>query len=239
MWDDVATLRLSSNFLFGLAGALMLYGAADHVVHLKIYPLRDVRITGDISHVTREQVEAVLSRELRGNFFTVDLARARQAFKKLPWVRTVNVRRQWPDRLDFEIEEHRPIARWGSTALVSAEGEVFEAAVNSRLPVLQGPDGTAAEIVTRLQTFGQALEPSGRRVARITLSARRAWVLEFDDGMVLELGRDNLEARLSGFISAYGQTVARLSERAAYVDLRYANGFAVRAAGLKSNKKKS
>src|SRR6185295_14583103 len=239
MWDDVATLRLSSNVLFALAAALVLYGAVDYVVHLKIYPLRDVRVTGDISHVTREQVEAVLSRELRGNFFTVDLAHARQAFKKLPWVRAVNGRRQWPDRLDFEVEEYRPIARWGSTALVSAEGEVFEAAVNSRLPVLQGPDGTAAEIVTRLQTFGKVLEPSGRRVARITLSARRAWVLEFDDGMVLELGRDNLEARLSGFISAYGQTVARLPERAAYVDLRYANGFAVRAVGLKSNKKKS
>jgi cell division protein FtsQ len=239
MWDDVATLRLSSNVLFALAAALMLYGAVDYVVHLKIYPLRDVRVTGDISHVTREQVEAVLSCELRGNFFTVYLAHARQAFKKLPWVRAVNVRRQWPDRLDFEVEEYRPIARWGSTALVSAEGEVFEAAVNSRLPVLQGPDGTAAEIVSRLRSFDKVLEPAGRHVAQVTLSPRRTWVLQLDDGMLLELGRDNIESRLAGFISAYSHTVALLPILATYVDLRYANGFAVRASGIKLNRKKS
>jgi cell division protein FtsQ len=239
MWDNVATLRRTSNFILLLAGALMLYGAGNYAIHREILPLRYVRVTGNISHVTREQVTAVVSQEIRGNFFTVDLANARQAFEKLPWVRTVNVRRQWPDQLAFEVEEHKPIARWGSIALVSAEGDVFEAAVNSTLPVLEGPDGTAPEIVSRLRVFDKMLEASGRHVARIILSARRTWVLQLDDGMVLELGRENIESRLAGFVSAYSHTVALLPIPTTYVDLRYANGFAVRATGIKLNRKKS
>jgi len=239
MWDDAAVLRTTANLLLGVAAALTLYGAVHYVIHLPIFPIRDIQVTGDVSHVTHEQVEAVVTRELRGNFFTVDLAHARSAFEKLPWVRKVNVRRQWPGRLEFAVEEHKPVARWGSTALVSAQGEVFEAAINTTLPVLQGPEGTAPEVVSHFQVFERVLQPVGRNIAQITLSARRAWVLKLDDGMVLELGRDNLESRLAGFVSAYERTVARLPQPSTYIDLRYTNGFAVRSAGLKWNRKKT
>lgn len=239
MWDDAPTLRMTANLLFALAAGLILYGAAHYVVHLPIFPLRDIRLTGDVEHVTREQVEAVVTGELRGNFFTVDLEQARAAFEKLPWVRTVNVRRQWPDRLEFSVQEHRPVARWGSTALVSAQGEVFEAAINATLPVLHGPEGTALEVVSRFQAFQQALEPIGKNVVQVTLSARRAWILKLNDGMALELGRDNLESKLANFVAAYDRTVARLPQLPNYIDLRYTNGFAVRSPGLKWNAKKT
>jgi cell division protein FtsQ len=239
MWDDAAALRLTANLLFTVAALLLLYTAAHYVVHLPIFPLRDIQVTGEVAHVTHEQVEAVVTREIRGNFFTVDLVQARKAFEKLPWVRTVNVRRQWPDRLEFSVEEHRPLARWGTTALVSAQGEVFEAAINTTLPILQGPDGTAPEVVSHYQDFERAIEPTGRHIVRIALSARRAWVLILDDGMVLELGRDYLESRLAGFVASYESTVARLPQRPNYVDLRYTNGFAVRSSGLKWDRTKT
>ena len=239
MWDDSPLLGTIANRLFVFAAALMFYGTAHYVVHLPMFPLRDIQLTGDVAHVTHEQVEAVVTRELRGNFFTVDLAQASAAFEKLPWVRKVSVRRQWPDRLLIVVEEHRPLARWGSTALVSAQGEVFEAAINTTLPVLQGPEGTAPEVLSHFQAFEQALEPVGRHIAQITLSARRAWVVKLDDGMVLELGRENLETRLAGFVAAYGRTIARLPQPSTYIDLRYTNGFAVRSPGLKWDRKKT
>ena len=133
MWDDAIAMRITANLLLAVAAALTLYAAAHYVVHLPIFPLRDIQLTGDVAHVTHDQVESVVAREIRGNFFTVDLAQVRAAFEKLPWVRKVNVRRQWPDRLEVAVEEHRPLARWGSTALVSAQGEVFEAAINTTL----------------------------------------------------------------------------------------------------------
>ena len=239
MWDDAVAMRKTANLLFAASAVLMLYGMGCYVVHLPIFPLRDIQVTGDVAHVTHEQVEAVVTRELSGNFFTVDLAQARAAFEKLPWVRKVNVRRQWPDRLEFTVEEHRPLARWGSTALVSAEGEVFEAAINTTLPVLQGPQGSAAEVVSRFQSFERTLEPVGRHIVQITLSARRAWVLKLDDETIIELGRENLESRLAGFVAAYERTVARLPQPSTYIDLRYTNGFAVRSPGLKWDRKKT
>lgn len=233
MWDNAAALNRAAGTLYGAAALLIVYGCIHYVVHLPVFPLREIHVIGDVGHVTNEQVAAVIARELRGNFFTVDLAKARESFEKLPWVRKVNVRRQWPDRLEVAVEEHRPVARWGSTALVNAHGEVFEAAISSALPVLVGPEGTAAEVVARYAEFDRLLAPIGRKAMLITLSARRAWQLRLDDGMVLQLGRENLETRLAGFVSAYQRTVARLPQPPAHVDLRYSNGFAVRTRGLK------
>src|SRR5579859_1417481 len=179
MWDDTRALSRSANLLFAVAAVLMLYGAVQYVIHLPVFPLREIQVTGESAHVTREQVEAVAG-EIRGNFFTVDLDQARVAFEKLPWVRKVNVRRQWPDCLEFAVEEHRPLARWGSTALVSSHAEVFEAAINSALPIMQGPEGSAPEVVAHYQEFVRVLAPLGRSVQQLTLSERHAWVLQLD-----------------------------------------------------------
>jgi len=227
MWDDPHELTASANLLFAIAALLALYGIGHYVIHLPVFPLREIQVTGDVAHVTREQVEAVVG-EINGNFFTVDLDRARSAFEKLPWVRKVEVRRQWPDSLEFAVEEHRPLARWGSTALVSAQGEVFEAAIDSALPRMQGPLGSAADVVAHFLEFERLLMPLGRRIDQIVLSERRAWILKLDDGMHIELGRDNVQSRLGAFVAAYEQTMNRLPQHITYVDLRYPNGFAVR-----------
>lgn len=239
MWDDARRLGRLANLLFAAGAAMLVYGTAYYVVHLPILPLREVAVTGETAHLTREQVEAVIARELRGNFFTVDLAQLRAGFEKLPWVRNVHVRRSWPDRIEVVMEEHRPLARWGSTALVNAQGEVFEAAINSKLPVFTGPDDMAAEIVQRHAAFEQALAPLGKKVTQIRVSARRAWQLQLDDDMVIELGREHLDSRLAAFVAAYPQTIARLPQGSMHVDLRYSNGFAVKSQGLKWDPKRT
>ncbi len=128
MWDKPDLLNAVASLLFASAFLLAAYGAVHYVVRLPAFPLREVRINGELSHVTLDQVETIVRRELQGNFFTLDLAAARAAFEKLPWVRKVNVRRQWPDRLDVALEEHVPLARWGDAALINTQGEVFTAA---------------------------------------------------------------------------------------------------------------
>ncbi len=237
MWNNARSMRKAANCLFIVAGILIVYALLHHVVRLPVFALQGIEVRGETQHITREQVQAVLDRELRGNFFTVDLVQAGAAFRKLPWVRQVSVHRLWPDRIEFVVEEHRPIARWDSTALVSAQGEVFEAAVNSTLPVFYAPKDAAPEVVARYGEFDGMLSKISRRVVQIRVSARRAWQLTLDDGMVIELGRDAIDLRLAGFVEAYGRSIAGLQALPAYVDLRYPNGFAVRRpAGIAADK---
>jgi cell division protein FtsQ len=223
-----------ANVLYAVAAVLLAYAVLFLIVHLPVFPLRHVDVSGVLSHVNREQVQLIVQREMRGNFFTVDIQRVRTAFEKLPWVRTVSVRRRWPDRLEVVLEEHVALARWGNLALVNTYGEVFRAASNASLPVFIGPTvESAREIAHQYGHFRKTLEPIHLKPAQIVLNARLAWQLRLDSGLVVELGREKVAERLEKFAKVYDRTVQRLPEPVNYVDLRYPNGFAVRYPNFK------
>jgi cell division protein FtsQ len=232
MWDRPELLNTLANLLYAAAALLALYAGIVLVVHLPVFPLREVRVTGELTNVTREQIEEIVRGELRGNFFTLDLAQARVAFEKIAWARKVDVRRHWPDRLELTVEEHVPLARWGDTGLVNTHGEVFVATHEGRLPVFVGPPGSAKEIAIQYAYFRRSLEPLGRQPEQVSVSARRAWTVRVEGGMTLELGRDDLENRLGRFVANYELTMATVKRRIDYADLRYPNGFAVRVPEL-------
>ena len=228
MWDRPDVLTRLADLLVTVAVLLAIYGAVHFAVHLPLFPLREVRVASALTHVTGEDLGAMMQREVKGNFFTLDLAATRAAFEKLPWVRKVEVRRHWPARLDVTVEEHAPLARWGNRALVNTHGEVFEAAYDGDLPVFVGPTGSAKEIAIQYEYFRRSLAAIGKTPVQVLLSPRRAWEVRLDGGPTLELGREQVEARLARFVAAYSRTLGRLERRIDYVDLRYANGFAVR-----------
>lgn len=227
MWDKPALLNAIANALYAAAALLVVYAALHFVVRLPAFALREVRITNGLAHVTPEQIEAIVVREVKGNFFTLDLERARTGFEKLPWVRNVNIRRQWPDRLEVSLEEHVPLGRWGAAALVNTYGELFAAAYDGSLPSFIGPPGSAKEIAIQYGYFRRSLGTLGLTPVQVQVSPRRAWQVRLANGVTLQLGRESIEARLDRFVAVYERTVARLQRRINYVDLRYPNGFAV------------
>ncbi|PKO25994.1 MAG: cell division protein FtsQ [Betaproteobacteria bacterium HGW-Betaproteobacteria-8] len=228
MWDKPQVLNWVANLLFGLAVVLMLYGVIYVVVHLPIFPLREVRVEGTLNHVTREQLKLIVSRHLQGNFFTLDLVKARDAFEKLPWARSVSLRRRWPDRLEVVVDEHQELARWGNIALVNTYGELFHAASDEDLPVFYGPGEGVSEVTKQYAKYSELLGSTGLKVTQLVLTPRRAWQIQTDNGIVIELGREDTEARLAKFAGVYQHTLSKLGVAFAYADLRYPNGFAVR-----------
>lgn len=233
MWDKPDVLTTIASLLFAAAFLIVVYGLLHVVVRLPAFPLREIQINGELAHVTLEEIEGVVKRELTGNFFTLDLNATRAGFEALPWVRKANARRQWPDRLEVELEEHVPLARWGAAALVNTYGEVFAAAYDGKLPLFVGPQTSAKEIAIQYRYFQRSLAAIGQVPVQVQVSPRRAWQIRLDSGLIIELGRDGIESRLDRFIALFEGTVGRLRRKLDYVDLRYPNGFAVRIPELK------
>ena len=233
VWNNQRLLNWLANFLYALAVVLMLYALLFVIVHLPIFPLREVKVEGQLAHVNREQVKLIVAKHLKGNFFTLDLEHARDAFEKLPWARNVSVRRRWPDTLGVVIEEHQALARWGNVALVNTHGELFQAASDAELPVFYGPGDGVMEVTKSYSSFSQILNKANINIAQITLSPRRAWEIKTNTDMMIALGRVDMEPRLIKFTEAYKSTLVALNAGIKYADLRYPNGFSVRKpAGL-------
>jgi len=128
------------------------------------------------------------------------------------------------------------LARWASDALVNTHGEVFRAAYDGELPVFIGPAGAAREIAIQYRYFRRGLGTIGETPVQVQVTPRRAWQVKLESGTTLALGRENIEARLARFVAVHDRALGRLGRRIDYVDLRYANGFAVRIPELRHEK---
>lgn len=228
MWDNAPLLRSIANALFGLSLVLVLYGTARYVLHLPVFPLHTVELTAVPQRVPTELLEQVVHEQVGGNFFTVDLERTRQAFEKLPWVRKVSVRRKFPWSLEVEVEEQVALAHWNGTELVNTHGEVFEGKTEQVLPAFTGQPDTSVQVTQMYDDLNATLQPIQRQIAQITLTPRYAWQVKLDSGLVLELGREEMQQRLKRFVAVYPYSMASMAQTVSHVDLRYRNGFAVR-----------
>lgn len=239
MWDDARQLNMVAAGLALLAFVLLGYGAIQWITRLPAFEFRAVTIGGPLERASAPHLEAVIRDELAGTFFTMNLDRARASLERVPWVRRVALRRQWPQRLEISIEEHVPLARWNATALVNVEGEVFAADHEGELPRFEGPDGRSVEMAARYREWSEALAPLAMAVEALRMSPRGGWYVRArgEAGMLgLELGRDEPAARLARFLAAHGRTLgvlARTGTRIEHVDLRYRNGFAARIPGFR------
>ncbi len=234
MWDDARQMNALSVTLALITLLGVAFAAVVWFVRQPAFALREVAIMSPLERTNAAYLETVIRDDLAGTFFTMDLARARSALRQVPWVRDVALRRQWPHRLELTIDEHQPLARWNDNALVSTRGEVFTARADAELPLFEGPEGTAADMLARYRAWNGDLQPLGLSIREIRMSPRGGWRLKTVGAagpLTVELGRDEPGERLARFVAAHARTLgalARAGTRVDTVDLRYRNGFAAR-----------
>jgi cell division protein FtsQ len=238
---DVRAMNATALVLAVLAALALLAAALMWAIRQPVFTMRALRVDGEVTRNSVATLRAHTAAHLNGNYFTLDLAAAKRAFEGVPWVRKAVVNRLWPDRLAVRLEEHRAVALWGDAAdlLVNSHGEVFAANLgdveDENLPMLQGPEGSAATMLSLLRRLEPVLAPLETRIAMLVMSGRGSWAVELESGAGIELGRGNeaeLVQRTQAFVASVGGVIARYERPLVYADLRHHQGYAVRLKGV-------
>lgn len=187
-----------------------------------------IAISGAIEHVSADDIQALTAPQLARGFLAADLDGIREQLEALPWVYHANVRRRWPETVEIQIEEQRPIARWGMSGFLNHEGDYFPGEQGARwqaLPRLDGPEGSEAAMMRRYQNLEALLTDTGLQVVWLAEDDIGQVSAELDNGVLLALGTDHFVQRVRRFVTLQqqhlnGQAVVR-------VDLRYEHGAAV------------
>ncbi len=261
MWDSPRLLNLAAMLIAAAAVMALCASAAVWASRRPMFALKSIRVEPDIlfgatatqpfrhldAVTLHSQAIPTILASTRGNFFTADLEVVRRAFESVSWVRRAQVRREWPDRLIVKIEEHQVLATWDDGRLVNTFGELFtanpaEAEEDSEdpLPELAGPVGTERDVASRYLDFKSWLARLALAPDQVTLSPRYAWRVHANNGtstgLTIELGRERdgstVPDRIVRMLNAWPQLTSRWS-KPTLIDLRYPNGFALRAEGLR------
>lgn len=241
--ERIRTGRSNGARLFGIVFLLLVIGImiAGGFIVLKWMndasrlPLSRLVMTGETHYTTHDDIrQAILSLGAPGTFMSQDVNIIQHQIERLPWIKQVSVRKQWPDELKIHLVEYVPVARWNDLHLVDADGISFSVPAShigkAAMPMLYGPEGSEKEVLAGYHSMSDVLKASQFTLKAASMTARRSWQLVTSDDMRIELGRSDTMKRLNRFIELYPslqQQGQSEHKRIDYVDLRYDSGAAV------------
>jgi cell division protein FtsQ len=242
---DIKLMNIAASTMYAVCVIVFLTAGAWWALRHPLFAISGITVQGDTSHNSALTLRANVAPRLAGNFFTVNLDAARQVFETAPWVRKAVVRREFPNRLRVQLQEHQAVALWGldsESRLVNNFGEVFEANAgdveHEELPRLAGPDAQSAQVLAMYRAMKPVFEPLDLTVDQVVLTTHGSWQIELDTGAAIELGHgtpDEVTARARRFAQTLTQVSSRYGRRPEALvsaDLRHANGYALRLRGV-------
>ena len=195
-------------------------------------PVTSIIIAGEMPFTIRQDIESAIENVNLGNFFKVDVNNVQEQVAKLPWVYSVSVRKKWPNELKIYVVDQTPIALWNGDFLINQNGKAFQADItrlNSALPAFFGPEGSEGIALDNFINLSKLLKFSELSIDELLLTERHSWQLTLNNGISLNLGRENKIERVHRFMDVYPQILKTTKEnqQVDYVDLRYDTGLAV------------
>jgi cell division protein FtsQ len=211
-----------------------------HFIGQESAPVTSIVISGEMPYSQRSDIVNAIDQVDMGNFFQVDVNEVQNYVLALPWVYSVAVRKQWPNELKIYVVDQSPVALWNGNFLLNQLGQVFQAdieRINHYLPNFFGPEGTEVIALKNYRDLNALLDFKTLAIDELILSERFSWQLTLNDGVTLNLGREERVERIQRFMDVYPIIKAQLkakiiaekqkNQAVDYIDLRYDTGLAV------------
>jgi cell division protein FtsQ len=190
-------------------------------------PIQVIEFSGQFDHVDVGHLEHVIRQTQPGSFFELDVNKVHAAIEQQPWVYRASVRKQWPHTLQIYLVEQTPVVTWNGDMVLNPFGESFTVDASTlSLPSLFGPGGSEVTALEGYNAMALLLRTSDLAIKELSLSERFAWQLQLDNGIKLNLGRQQFMDRLQRFVDVYPLLVSS-GKPIEYIDLRYDTGLAV------------
>jgi len=230
----VGSVLLKVLFIVGLlGGCLAAYWHFDPKSKLQEFthrPIKEVQIEGVFQFISAEILQEQIELYVKGSFLQLELADLKSQLEQNPWIDTVAIARVWPDKLIVKVVEQQPIAQWGKKGFLNMRGDIVEVEKTTKiqaLPLLQGEDRYAQEIMSQYLRIGKLLSQQDMALAAVELDDTRAWTLTLQSGITIKLGRDRLWEKLQYLLAAKNGDLGKDFNKIQVVDMRYPGGFAV------------
>ncbi len=208
-----------------------------------LFSLRSIDLN-PCTYVTRDEVAGTLAGAARGSIWSLSSREIGGRLLSHPWVRSVSVRKEFPDRLVVRIEERKPAAMINLDTLyyVDEDGTIFKrltAYDPKTFPIVTGfsrADIKARDAVA-LQNLRRTLDllrcaeagPLSRNISEVHFDAQEGYTLVArDTGLALKIGTMDFREAMRRIEEALPK-LSGLGQSRGVVDLKTAGRIFVRS----------
>lgn len=186
------------------------------------FAIEDVKVSGN-DETSEIEILQLLGLDGTTSLVALDADAARQKIASLPWVQNVEVRKVYPRTIEVKLTERKAYAIWqhgSELSLIQKDGSVIAPLRDNKfakLPLFVGRDAeTAAASIDGEFANWPDIRSHVKAFVRV---AGRRWDLYLDNGIIIKLPEDNIDAALAR-LTKLDKDESLLSRDIAAVDLR-------------------
>lgn len=224
-------IRATKYFGFVVLPVLMVVAAIYSVSGIKAaFLIRSVVITGN-DHLTDDELKTMAGLGADDNLITVSGRRISSKMMESPWIRSVAVRKEFPDRLLIHISEAEPFALLdmkGKLFIVDDRGTMLEELRDIAVPFLPVISSNPYQEKGAFQEaiiLAKAIKNTGLLSGKdhIEIISHKSQEMSVNiDGVVVKVGEGEYEEKLAR-LADIEQEIKSRNIPVDYIDLRFAN----------------
>lgn len=194
-----------------------------------VLPIKHVVFTGN-KHLTDDELKVLAGIHVNDNLITISNKKVSLSLLKSPWIKSISVRKQFPDTLSLVIEEAVPFALLDMNShlfLIDEKGKLLEELKGDSipfLPVITGDPFREKEGFSEALNLARVMNDKGFSPGRdhIDIFAQKPHELTVTiDGTVVKIGSGMFEEKLKRLIELEDEIKNR-GIPVDYIDLRFA-----------------
>ncbi|MFT6836434.1 MAG: cell division protein FtsQ [Francisellaceae bacterium] len=219
-------IKLGILFIFiGLLCYAWIYSHQDN--H---FPIQHVKILGNYKYVPQKKLQKEITAFTDKGYFNVNVSRLRNMIVSLPGIKSVEVKRIWPNTVSITIQQQSAFAQWNKHEILSKQATIFTPRnrINQNdLPQFIGANHNAKLMIKMYQSL-QVMTGNLYQIKTLSYIGNQ-WEIILDSNTKIMLGNNEVQKRLEQFIKYYpilSQT--HKDEMITYFDARYPSGFSIK-----------
>ena len=253
VWNSPKVMNSVSMFIFVGIVFYVSYLFFSMVLSHSYFDLKNVILVVENNktpNVKKEDIYKIINESLNGTALNTDLEQISFRILNNLWVSDVVVRRIWPNKMLVRVKENKLVAVFNKQTFVTEDGHLtriplsekskIESNGDCRLLELEGPMTAIPLMMKHAQLFGNSLSEIGLNLKTLRLTEQYSWEVETVSNLLLKFGVNYSDSpislRLKNFVRVYPKLKENFTnnlpsnDRIKHVDLRYAQGFAVKTA---------
>lgn len=215
----------------GVTAVVGLYKTYTYISMSDFMPIKSYQVEGTIKYSDIEQIRATLRKMPKMGFFGTDVDLIKEKIEKVRWISKATISRSWPDKIIIEITEYQPVAIWNGAYFISPEGVLIPMQGDEEfapdMVQLYGPEGDHELVMKKYIQIRDQLASNDLNVQKFKQNGRRSIEIVLDDDVLVILGRDDVEQRITRLSKYYSALKGQVGDSLVSVDMRYTNGVSV------------
>ena len=141
-------------------------------------PIELINVSGDLKRVPLKSIENNTNSLRNKGFLSFNASEVKEKIESLDWVQSVEIIRQWPNKIDIKITEESLLGIWNDDLILNSSGKLYivdKRSVPTNIPRLNGPKGSEIDVMNLFIKIDTLLTGRGLYLEALTLDVRGSW----------------------------------------------------------------